>query len=219
MGANEKSEFGPKLRPMNYAADETLRLIRWLLPQLQKDEIIALELPYKDVSRKADIAVIGPNRLVAIEVKGPRDNLGKLPRQLDDYVEGFLEVYVAAAPNLMPSIKALMPARIGLIDLGETAISLRRVAARRERLSKVGATHWLRADELRQILGTRRGASDIRMLRDSAIKHVPAAQLSSSALASIYERSRTKFSIFDAERGERLTLDDVETLRLPQKIR
>lgn len=207
------------MRPMNYAADETLRLIRWLLPQLQQDEIIALELPYKDVSRKADIAIVGPNRLVAIEVKGPRDNLAKLSRQVEDYVEGFLEVYVAAAPNLMPTIKDIMPERIGLIDLGETTISRRRLSAKRQRLSKTGAIQWLRADELRQMLGARRGPSNIQMLRESAVNLLTTAQLSHSAITSIYNRASQKFAIFNSERGERLTLDDVETLRLPKKIR
>jgi len=186
---------------------------------LQQDEIIALELPYKDVSRKADIAIVGPNRLVAIEVKGPRDNLAKLSRQVEDYVEGFLEVYVAAAPNLMPTIKDIMPERIGLIDLGETTISRRRLSAKRQRLSKTGAIQWLRADELRQMLGARRGPSNIQMLRESAVNLLTTAQLSHSAITSIYNRASQKFAIFNSERGERLTLDDVETLRLPKKIR
>lgn len=204
---------------MNYAADETLRLLRWLLPQLCQDEIVALELPYKDVSRKADIAIISPTRLVAIEVKGPRDNLSKLSNQINDYMEGFLEVYVAAAPNLMPAIRDEMPPKVGLIDLGLTQISQRRVASRRKRLSKAGATHWLRADELRRMLGTRKGVSDIQSLRESAMKILPATQLSTSAIASIYDRAAAKFAIFNDERGERLTLDDIETLRLPAKIR
>lgn len=204
---------------MNYAADETLRLIRWLLPQLQQDEIIALELPYKDVSRKADIAIIGPNRLVAIEVKGPRDNLSKLSSQIEDYVEGFLEVYVAAAPNLMPAIRDLMPRKVGLIDLGPTTIDRRRIAAKRERLSKTGAIHWLRGDELRRLLGARKAASDIQMLRESASQLLTTTQLSDRAIASVYSRASQKFAIFNSERGERLTLDDVETLRLPKKIR
>lgn len=204
---------------MNYAADETLRLLRWLLPQLHQDEIVALELPYKDVSRKADIAIIGPNRLVAIEVKGPRDNLSKLASQIDDYVEGFLEVYVAAAPNLMPTIRSEMPAKVGLIDLGITEISRRRLANKRERLSKAGAIQWLRADDLRRMLGARKGSNDIQMLRESAMQALTATQLSDSAIASVYDRARAKFAIFNAERGERLTLDDIETLRLPAKIR
>lgn len=204
---------------MNYAADETLRLLRWLLPQLYQDEIIALELPYKDVSRKADIAIIGPNRLVAIEVKGPRDNLSKLPNQINDYMEGFLEVYVAAAPNLMPAIRNEMPPSVGLIDLGSTQINQRRVASRRKRLSKAGAIHWLRADELRRMLGTRKGVGDMQSLRESAIKTQTATQLSASAIASIYDRASAKFAIFNNERGERLTLDDIETLRLPARIR
>lgn len=204
---------------MNYAADETLRLLRWLLPQLRQDEIVALELPYKDVSRKADIAIIGPNRLVAIEVKGPRDNLSKLASQINDYMEGFLEVYVAAAPNLMPAIRAEMPAKVGLIDLGVTQISQRRVASKRGRLSKAGAIHWLRADDLRRMLGARKGVSDIQTLRESAMQMLSATQLSTSAIASIYDRASAKFAIFEEERGERLTLDDIETLRLPAKIR
>ena len=186
---------------------------------MHQDEILALELPYKDVSRKADVAIIGPDRLVAIEVKGPRDNLSKLKSQINDYLEGFLEVYVAAAPNLMPTIRNEMPTKVGLIDLGATQISLRRVSGKRERLSKSGAIHWLRADDLRRMLGARKGGRDIQMLRDSATKYLTATQLSKTALASIYDRASSKFAIFDAERGERLTLDDIETLRLPTKIR
>lgn len=204
---------------MNYAQDESLRIVQWLLPQLSADEILALELAYKDVSRKADIAILSPTRMTAIEVKGPRDNLRKLSAQVDDYLHGFQEVYVAAATRFIPQLSKEMPKQVGIIELSVDGVKQRRKAARRASLNKEGAIHWLQARDLQKLLGPSSRGKSIEELRQEAVAGITANRLSTAAMQSIFDRAKGKYELFWSELGQRMTLDDLETLQLPTKIR
>lgn len=204
---------------MNYAQDESLRIIQWLLPQLADDEILALELAYKDVRRKADIAILSQTRLTAIEVKGPRDNLNKLHAQIGDYLQGFQEVYVAAATRFIPQLSKEMPRQVGIIELAADAVKHRRKASRRNCLTKDGAIHWLQARDLQRLLGPASRGKSIEHLREQVVATLSSNQLSDAALKSVFDRAKGRYDIFWSELGQRLTLDDIETLQLPTKIR
>ncbi len=204
---------------MNYAQDESLRIVQWLLPQLSAGEILALELAYKDVSRKADIAILSPTRMTAIEVKGPRDNLRKLSAQVGDYLHGFQEVYVAAATRFIPQLSKEMPKRVGIIELSDDGVKQRRRAARRASLNKEGAIHWLQVRDLQKLLGPSSRGKSIEELRREAVTGMTANRLSTAAMQSIFDRAKGKYELFWSELGQRMTLDDLETLQLPTKIR
>ncbi|MGH8038917.1 MAG: sce7726 family protein [Pseudomonas sp.] len=204
---------------MNYAQDEILRIMQWLLPQLAADEILAVELAYKDVRRKADVAILSPSRLTAIEVKGPRDNLQKLHPQISDYLQGFQEVYVAAATRFIPQLSKEMPRQVGIIELASDAVKHRRKATRRACLPKDGAIHWLQTRDLQRLLGPASKGKAIEHLREHAVANLSSVQLSNAALKSVFDRAKARYDIFRSELGERLTHDDIETLQLPTKIR
>ncbi|WP_218488768.1 sce7726 family protein [Xanthomonas euvesicatoria] len=204
---------------MNYASEEKLRLMQWLLPQLAEGEIIAGELPYKDVSRKADLAIIGKNRLTAIEVKGPRDNLDKIKEQLEDYQKAFLEVELAVTSKYITAVRAIAPRSVGIIELGNTSVIRRRKAQRRKNLDSQAACSWLRADDLRRLLRRPGRSMGIHDARVEAAQLFNADILTAEAIKSIYLRSSARYDQFVFERGERLSLDDVATLQLPTRIR
>ena len=204
---------------MNYANDEKLRLLRWLLPDLQGNEIVAAELPFRDVGRKADLAVLSSSRLHVIEVKGPRDNLGKLQAQAGDYLQAFLTVDVALATRYLSQARELLPRTVGLLELTEESVVRRRMPANRKLLSKQGALAWLHSRDLQRLLGARARGLDIQTLRALADKEVSAAALTAAALSVAFTRSKERFTAFLSERSEILTLDDVAILQQPTRVR
>jgi hypothetical protein len=194
---------------MNYADDEKLRLLRWILPQLSADEIVAAELPYRDVGRKADLAILSPDRLVAIEIKGPRDRLDSLAAQVDDYLEAFLEVDVAVSTRFLQPARDALPKSVGLIELGEGFVLRRRRAAIRSTLTPAGSLRWLRAKELQRLLaGAVPRNSDIATLRQHAASSVAKSVLSNAAVKSAWQRSLGRYSAFQSERSNVLTLGE-----------
>lgn len=45
---------------MTYARDEAIKLVQWLLPELSSEDALAVEVPFLDVRRKADVLMVGP---------------------------------------------------------------------------------------------------------------------------------------------------------------
>lgn len=206
---------------MNYANDEKLRLLRWLLPQLAKDEIVAAELPYRDVSRKADLAVLSPTRLAAIEIKGPRDRFDSIAAQVEDYLEGFLEVDVAVSTKFLEAARSDLPKAVGIIELGDELVLRRRRPTIRKQLSPAGSLHWLHAKDLQCLVPDPAARTwDITTLRAAAATSVRHADLSRTALESVWRRSSKRYAAFLAERSSQvLTLDDIAVLQGPTRIR
>ena len=205
---------------MNYASDEKLRVLRWLLPQLTADEIVAAELPFRDVRRKADLAILSTSRLAVIEIKGPRDNLGTLLEQVEDYRLAFLEVDVAVSTRFVATAREALPRYAGIIELADKFVIRRRRASIRTCLDSEGALHWLHAKDLRILLGTPLSRDlDLEELRAEARHQLSKKALSDAALICAYRRCRARYDAFSAERTDVLTLDDVAVLESPLRIR
>lgn len=204
---------------MFYARDEKVRILQWLLPQLHDHEIVAAELPFKSVSRKADIAVLSPSRLYAIEIKGYRDNLGSLLAQLDDYQSSFLEVSVAAASRYIPTLRDIVPRRVGLIELGRDGVHQLRKPTSRNALKAIDAVQWLRVAELKKLLDNRSQARHLEHLREEAVGRLSATKLTDAACKAALARATARYGNFLAERGEQITADDVAVLELPTRVR
>ena len=186
-----------KLACMNYADDEKLRLLRWLLPGLVEDEIVAAELAYRDVSRKADLAILSPTRLAAIEIKGPRDRFDSLIGQVEDYLEAFLEVDVAVSTRFLNAARAELPRSVGIIELANDSIVRRRQAAVRKQLSPVGALTWLHAKDLQRLIPDPQARNwDIVTLRMRALQTVRQSELSKAAVEIAWQRSKDRYAAF-----------------------
>lgn len=206
---------------MRYAHDEAVRIVEWLLPKIEETESLAIELPFRDVQHRADIAITSPTRLSAIEIKGPRDNLGTLVAQIDAYQKMFLEVTVAVAPKHLMFATYNLPSAIGLILLDSKSIVEIREARSRKLLQKEYALRWLRAKEISRLVG----AATVRDMgiegaRAFAIKKFSAEELNTYALRCISDRNRARYQAFQLELGDSgITLDDVQMLALPQNVR
>lgn len=204
---------------MNFARDEKLALLKWLLPEIQDDEVLAAEVPFRDVGRKADLAVLSPTRLHVIEIKGPRDNLDKLEDQARDYLDSFLTVDVALASRFVGTARRMLPQSIGILELDGTSVVRRRKPQTRKLLSKRGALAWLHAKDIQKLLGPTSRGLDITSLRALAEVELSIVQLTAAALKAAYSRSQSRYMAFLSERSDRLILDDLAVLELPTRIR
>lgn len=206
---------------MTYARDEAIRIVDWVLQGLAPEETICVELPFLDVRRKADIAILSPSRLSAIEIKGDRDNTVKLEKQLADYRAMFLDVTVATTPRHLQRVRSLAPRDVGILLLEARQPVLLRKPTRRARLSPESASRWLTRQDLSDLLG----AKLVRDLgsagaRDYAARHTPAAQLSRFAVVCASKRNEERYRAFRRERGSSpVDLDDLSMLALQQNVR
>lgn len=205
---------------MTYAHDEAIKLVEWLLPELTAEDALAVELPYLDVRRKADILVVGPNRLSAIEIKGPRDNFRRLAAQLEDYQNMFLDVSLAVPEQHLASARQIIPRSVGIILLAPDRASWVRSPRARRRLKSEHAVRWLDTGDLSSLLGSAvvrgQGIEDARRTAQLTISD---ADLTGFAIQSVLGRCRDRYTRFLQEKGPSVDLDDLQLLALSSKLR
>ncbi len=205
---------------MTYARDEAIRLIQWILGSLSDSESLCVELPFRDVKRKADLAILSEERLSAIEIKSARDNTYSLLKQIEDYREMFLDVTIATAPRHLDRVRSMLPREVGIILLATDSIELLRKPIRRTSLSKQAASAWLGRQDLDLLLGRSAVRSlGVTAAREFAANNISRDKLSSFALSALSNRNAERFAAFQRERSDRIDLDDLHMLALQNKIR
>lgn len=205
---------------IHYARDEAIRLVQNLIKDLGAEETLCTEMPFLNVRRKADIALLSPSRLAAFEIKGPRDNIQSLSEQIQDYQRMFLEVTVAASPNNISKARELLPDAVGIILLGEDELRILRKPKRVKILPPSSAAAWLGARDLGRLIGsTKARAMGIEKARDYAAQSLKPRDLSAYALRVVAERNTQRFAAFWREKGGEIDLDDLQMLSLQQNIR
>lgn len=203
---------------MNYAIEEKVRLLEWLIPQLDARDVIASELPFGDGKNRADLAVVSTNGIRAIEIKGPRDSLYTLAAQTAAYLDAFNEVTIAISRKHLPIARSAIPRQAGILLL-DPEISWLRKPRHRKHLSKFGAQGWLTTKDLSAKLGFSHRMKGLTHMRQIADDSMSSAALSELAYQSVLLRTQPRFSRFKAELGSRITLDDVQMLTLPSSVR
>lgn len=206
---------------MSYARDEAIRIVEWALTTISAEESICAELPFLDARRKADITIMSPSRLSAIEIKGSRDNTHSLEQQITDYQNMFLDVSVATVEKHLQRVRELVPREVGILLLDPEGPRLLRKPKNRARLASHSAARWLSIADLRSLLGSKL----VRELgstsaREHATQRISANELSRFALHAVWKRNQGRFHAFINERGTSgMDLDDLQMLALQQNIR
>lgn len=206
---------------MSYARDEAIRIVEWVLTTMSPEESICVELPFLDVRRKADIAIMSPSRLSVIEIKGSRDNTQSLELQISDYQAMFLDVTVATVEKHLQRVRAIVPREVGILLLNSEGPRLLRKPTRRARLAPQAAARWLTTSDLRSLLGSKlvRELGSIAA-REHAIQSTSSSELSAFALHAVWQKNQDRYHAFVRERGTSgVDLDDLQMLALQQNIR
>lgn len=205
---------------MTYARDEAIKLIEWLLPALSPEDALAVEMPFLDVRRKADLLAVGPTRLSAIEIKGPRDNFRRLSEQLVDYQKMFLDVSLAVPEQHLAAARELIPREVGIVLLGSIEASWIRRPRVRRKLRAEDAARWLGTSDLSTLIGSTAVRSQgIEEARQVAARLHSDPDLTALALRSVSKRCQERFAAFLREKGATVDLDDLQLLALSNKLR
>ena len=207
---------------MQYADEAKLALLNWILMHQADGTVIGTEVHFLDGRYRADIVTASRKRLCAIEIKGPKDDLRRLARQLNGYRQSFLEVYIATTAGHLDEARALIPRSVGILIVSRNEIELLRQSQIRRRFTKEESLSWLKTDDLRQLL---RGKSiqrellkDIIELRSAVKRLFTVEQLSTLALESVHKRLGRRFEAFLRERGKSINYDDLQMLQLPDRV-
>jgi hypothetical protein len=207
---------------VTYADDIKVRLLSWLLPQLQEDEIVASEVPFDNGTFKADLLIASSTRLEAIEIKGPRDDLRKLEKQIVGYGSLFLAVSVVIDDRHMPAARRVLPRSVGILEASERGVLRSRQPVVKTVLKKEASVMWLQGPQLRRALADAGYSMDRRStvdeLRAECARLLTANTLTSIALASVLSRCRKRYEAFVHEMGTTVTLDDLKMLSLGSMI-
>ncbi len=209
-----------KSASMTYADDLKTLAISALLPLLAFDEVLGSEVRFGEGKYRADLVIASPNRLSALEIKGPRDNLDKLAGQAAGYSALFLDFSVVTVEEWMGAVRHLVPRAAGLLTLRGAQLHTIRQARSRARLDPDAALRWLRTGELRDLLRSY-GLSTTGHygnLVETVRQRIPVAELSGFALGAIHERLRPRFEAFRGELGRTVTLDDIRMLTLGDQV-
>lgn len=219
MCQNDQSTFSASA-PMTYADDIKALVISALLPSLMLDEVLGTEVRFGEGKFRADLVVASPTRLSAIEIKGPRDNLDKLPKQAEGYDALFLDFSVACDPSWLEAVRSQLPRSVGLMTIDGTTLNPIRKPRIRSQLASDAALGWLRTEDLKSILRKKDlpTAGHYGTLAKAVKENFNLATLSSFALTSVHERLRPRFDAFRQELGTTVTLDDVKMLTLGDRI-
>lgn len=201
---------------MTYADDLKLELLKWLLISLQSNEVIGTEMQFHDGKYRADMVIASRKRLCAIEIKGPRDDLRRLIKQLDGYKSMFLEIFVAAEEKHIKSIEKLISNEIGLIIFSDKIPHILRKPDPRKFLTKENSLLWLRSDDLNKIMRANKFPTKkpIDEMRNNVQLILSEEELSYLALQSIVDRLKFRYNAFQNEKGKAITLDDLKMLQI-----
>ena len=97
-------------------ADVKRGLLKYLQDQreLENDAVSVEEICLGEGRTRADLVVVG-ERLLGFEIKSPKDNLARLPRQLEDYRTVFDEVTLVIGLKHLTGILNEVPSWCGVL--------------------------------------------------------------------------------------------------------
>lgn len=92
--------------------------------QLKPDSVLMNELSFRSRALRADLAVLTEDTLLGFELKSRRDNLRRLPQQIDLYQRTFDATTVVVDSVHIKRAKQLVPKRIGLWEFDNGVIRI-----------------------------------------------------------------------------------------------
>lgn len=139
--------------PKLLETDIKARLVNHLYKKgfIGDESVVINELTIGSFSRRVDLVVASPNELVAYEIKSGSDNLNRLLGQTIDYYKHFDKVIVVAAPKHITSILQLVPNHIGVWELSDRKVTIKRRGVKSKVTDKLYLTSFLNSYEITKL--------------------------------------------------------------------
>ncbi len=175
--------------------------------------IVALEMPFCEYKRRADMVLVVDGFTHAVEIKTKADNIGKLYDQISDYKKIFDFSYIASEGRNFKSVIKRNYGNAGIINLDKNA-TRHREAKQIKRLEKISLLSSV-------------DFSYIKRQKDAIIKSTKQESINETAkrmkiedcrrvfVNFIIDRYRPRSTSFFYEIGESIHTDDLLILSLP----
>lgn len=117
-----------KIQLRSLEAEIKSSVINYLIDQnfLNSDASIVSEFNVGDFSRRVDLALIRPNRMMAFEIKSEADSLIRLKGQINKYLEYFDKVTVVVAPKYVSKVIEATPLNVAVWEIDGALIRVKR---------------------------------------------------------------------------------------------
>lgn len=198
------------------AEDIKAILIDHLFKKTPNLNIIISELPFAPKTKQlADLACIYQSNMIAFEIKGEKDNLTRLSKQLDGYIHTFNYVFLVLHKKFAQSkILSKIPQSVGVYIIRDNEqLTLIKKAAINNKITKQALMSMLWKQELQ----TAMGELEFKKLRNKFFK-LSKQQAQRLVQQKISARYKKRFHLFMQERGTKTRTEDIKYLRVPYSL-
>ncbi|PMR72397.1 sce7726 family protein [Billgrantia endophytica] len=183
------------------------------------DFVIAAEFPFQFGERRADIALLESEKLIAFEIKGAQDNTDRLSYQIKSYKKYFDFCYVICEPENLKDVRKNTPHEIGICVAKEKCIVKVRKSKLFKKLDKFLLTSTLSTSTLRK-LSSKKLRSNVEMCEhvSKTLKLDEIKKISRREFESKYQLAT---NLFKMEASKSINPDDLVTITkaAPKKLR
>lgn len=204
-----------------YEAEIKVALLEYIMATSNDSFIVASEVPINQAETIVDILQISKDCCFAYEIKSDRDNFLRLHKQLDSYTEVFDYTSVVVPSLHYPTIKELIPQKIGILEFVNGKIVQRRLPTRIKRLNKISLSKLIWKNELVKIIKdiSKVKTSYLLTMRDFELRELLVRKLNlidikQRAYNFLYEKYKISYDRFRSVVGRRIHIDDLSELEL-----
>lgn len=194
-------------------------LVDYLLADNQNNfRVIVDEFVFADGKRRADLATFG-EEITAYEIKGDKDNLAKLDKQINDYVNCFSSTIVVCTKKHLKHCRSLS-STVGIILVeNDNVKQIRKPKTKKTVKNEFLVEHLDRnfiVKNFKQCLGLRSGPTliGINEMYKIVAKSINNKELFKIVVNYITHKYLAQYEIFIKERGPITTQDDLILLRM-----
>lgn len=203
---------------MRYEPEIKGRIIDFLFTHIYDISALASEVRFADNLRRADLLIIAESVCHAIEVKGPRDSMTKLAKQLQDTQKYFRYTWLACDSAAYTQAKHALPSHIGVLLVArDLTIELIKPPTPRK-VTKARLLALVTKLELVEIAKSAKVSSPTSKSLDD-LRHAVEARLTRNEIegmiaVTLNARYQERFEYFLAHKSPSTNADDVYFLEI-----
>ena len=189
-----------------------IKLIDFLLTKVDSN-LIASEVAFYQGYRKADLIQLASNKITAFEIKSDKDNLHKLPEQLNDYQNTFSFCYLVTTEKHLKNARSLVPQKTGIILIKNGQVEVLRKPMESKRLSKHSLTLGLSGKNIKSLIGDNQKHLPIHHKRTHIEEKTTLTHLKRCFYEDLLEKYQKRYNNFLADRGLKTSMSDLYYLQ------
>ncbi len=189
------------------------KVIDYLISILTTDFVVGNEVMYGTERKVVDLLLLLNKSLIAIEIKGEKDNLLRLEKQLIEYKKNFNGIIICTTNTHHTKIRKIVNNEVGLLLYSEGEIREVRKPIMRKRLDKKEILSSIPSVYLKQIAKSKINALNSDEVREYYL-NFPLYKIQDIYYTYMSQRLKDNFALFIQERGQESHIDDIPLLSI-----